>query len=408
MNFSTNCWAVRKKRTMGRRKPKVLFKERQSNIPIDLPKELQSNIFDRLSVQDQSKAMCVSHSWRDLILYSILPKDESQQSLASLFPIESLDLKLQQLFNWCSRVMRCRVGPNKLIGTCNGLLLFYHSNGRAQNITHGVYHYYVMNQVTKQCVAVSKPTGQISRGYSYATLVYDPTKSRFFQIVHFQGHRHVSVFSSENGIWTTQTLTLPKYIIASSWTKKCVYFNGSLYRLSRSGHLVKIKVDLQENVLEQTEAIALPSDCLSFNCQWELSVKGDKLLLVGSKGLNFAVYELVECVSSGVASCSWCNIHRIQDDGKWWHILHKLSKLLSFHPYYDVAFFKGNNNFFYYIFIGNNTIIDCKQVPSCEILYDYLEFCGIPLLECYSPFACCLAEEVIDCSIVYFIRYLLV
>jgi len=64
----------------------------------------------------------------------------------------------------------------------------------------------MMNQVTKQCVAVSKPTGQISRGYSYATLVYDPTKSRFFQIVHFQGHCHVSVFSSENGIWTTHGL----------------------------------------------------------------------------------------------------------------------------------------------------------------------------------------------------------
>ncbi|AES68652.1 uncharacterized protein [Medicago truncatula] len=386
---------------MGRRKPRVFFKnipidfptERQSNMPIDLPIELQSNIFDRLCAKDQSKAMCVSHSWRDFILYSILPKDESQQSSVSLFPIKCLDLKLQQLFHWCSRVMCCRVGPNKLIDSCNGLLLFYHNYGRAQNLTHGVYHYYVMNHVTKQCVAVSKPNGQISRAYSYATLVYDPTKSRFFQIVNFQGHRHVNVFSSKNGIWTTQTLILPKYIIASSWTKKSVYFNGSLYRLSRSGHLVKIKVDIQENVLEQTEAITLPQDCLSFNCQWELSVKGNKLLFVMSKGLNFVVYELVECVSSGVTSCSWCTSHRIQDDGSKWYYLNKLFKLLSFHPYDDVAFFKGYNHLFYYIFIGNNTITDLQQVPSCEILYDYFEFCGIPLVECYSPFACRLNEE---------------
>jgi len=121
-----------------------------------------------------------------------------------------------------------------------------------------------------------------------------------------------------------------------------------------------------------------------------------------SKGLNFVVYELVECVSRGVASYSWCNIHRIQDDHKWFY-LNKMAKLLSFHPYYDVSFFKGNNNLFYYIFIRNNTIIDCHQVPSCEILYDYLEFCGIPLLECYSPFACCLTEEVINWSINFFL-----
>jgi hypothetical protein len=109
--------------------------------------------------------------------------------------------------------MCCRVGPHKLIDTCNGLLLFYHNYGRAQNITHGVYHYYVMNHVTKQCVAVSTPTGQISRGYSYATLVYDPTKSRFFQVVHFQGHHHVSVFSSENGICGLHRLLFCLYIL---------------------------------------------------------------------------------------------------------------------------------------------------------------------------------------------------
>ena len=166
---------------------------------------------------------------------------------------------------------------------------------------------------------------------------------------------------------------------------------------------MKIKVDLQENVLEQTEAITLPPDCLSFNCQWELRVKHDKLLFVMSKGLNFVVYELVECVSSGVTSCSWCNIHRIQDDGTKWYYLNKLFKLLSFHPDYDMAFFKGNNHLFYYIFIGNNTITDLQQVPSCEILYDYLEFCRIPLVECYSLFACRLNEEVNNWSIIYFL-----
>jgi hypothetical protein len=293
------------------------------------------------------------------------------------------------------------VGPKELIDTCNGLLLFCHNKGRAQNLKHGIYHYYVLNHATKQCVAVSKPVGQTSGGYSYATLVYDPTESWYFKIMRFQGRKNVNIFSSENGDWTTLTLNLPEYIIKSSWIKKSIYLNGSVYRLSCSGHLIKIRVDPQQNVSEQAEIISLPPESLLSlldNCHWELSVKGGKLLFVMSRGINFRVYELVECITRNVTSYSWSNIHTIEA-ASMLH-LNTHGNLLSFHPYYEIAFFKLHKNLLYFFNISNNNIINIMEVPYSDILYDYLRCCHPPLLQCFKPFICCLNKEVISFIIV--------
>jgi hypothetical protein len=82
---------------MGRKKPKSNFK----NIPI----ELQSKIFDRLCVKDQSRAMCVSHSWHERVLYKIITKRGPTKIVENLFPIPFLYLSLQQLLHCCSRVI---------------------------------------------------------------------------------------------------------------------------------------------------------------------------------------------------------------------------------------------------------------------------------------------------------------
>ncbi|WJX75404.1 hypothetical protein P8452_58939 [Trifolium repens] len=368
---------------MGRRKPRSYFK--------NIPKELQYEIFERLSLKDQSKAMCVSHTWRERILNTTLPKEKAHQSLVRLFHNHFLEFNLQQLFDWCSRVMCCMVGPKELIDTCNGLLLFCHNKGRAQNLKHGIYHYYVLNHATKQCVAVSKPVGQTSGGYSYATLVYDPAESWYFKIMRFQGRKNVNIFSSENGEWTTLTLNLPEYIIKSSWIKKSIYLNGSVYRLSCSGHLIKIRVDPQQNVSEQAQIISLPPESLLDNCHWELSVKGGKVFFVMSRGVNFRVYELVECITRNVTSYSWSNIHTIEA-ASMLH-LNTHGNLLSFHPYYEIAFFKLHKNLLYFFNISNNNIINILEVPYSDILYDYLRCCHPPLLQCFKPFICCLNKE---------------
>ncbi|GAU23218.1 hypothetical protein TSUD_172460 [Trifolium subterraneum] len=366
---------------MRRRIPRSFFK--------NIPSELESKILGRLCMKDKSSVMCVSHSWRERIL--TLPREEAHQSSVRLihYPIDNM---LQELFHWCSQIMHCMVGPKELIDACNGLLLFCHNNGRANNVTHGVYHYYVLNHITKQCVAIPKPVGQNSGGYSYATLVYDPDECWFFKILRFQGRRHINIFSSENGVWTTLTLNLPEHVIASSWMQKSVYLNGSVYRLCRSGHLIKIRVDPQENVSEQAEPISLTPDCLLDNCHWDITVKNGKLLFVTSTGVNFMVYELVESVTRDVTTYSWCNIYRTQAAISLLH-LNNNSKLLSFHPYNEVAFFKRYKNLLYYFKVGNNNIIDIKEVPYNDIHYDYLRYGRPPLFECFKPFICCLNKE---------------
>ncbi|KAK2456657.1 hypothetical protein QL285_004005 [Trifolium repens] len=283
--------------------------------------------------------------------------------------------------------MRSMLRAIHIMDTCNGLLLFCNGNGRALNLTHGILYYYVVNYFTKQCVAVLKPSAQTSIMYSYATLIYDPKESWFFKIMRFKGRRSVDVFSSETGEWSTLTLCLPEYIKLACLTKQCVYLNGCVYRLSRSGHLVKIKVDLQENVSKQAEIITLTSDCVFENCQWALSLKGGKLLIATARGVNFMVYELVESVKMGVTSYSWCNITSIEDARLW--DFNTYGVLLSYHPYYNVAVYKSRDYLRYYLNIGDNNNIDLKLVPYNEILYDYLS-CGSrsPLLECSIPFMC--------------------
>lgn len=378
----------RKKRTMGIRKPKSLFNH--------LPTELQTKIFGGLSMKDQSKAMCVSHSWRNRILTTTLPKEYPLQPL--VFPHLSPHpfYGLQQFFNWCSLVMCCNVSSRNIIDTCNGLFLFCHKDGQARNIVRGVYHYYVMNPIRKQCVAILKPSGQFFGGNSYAALVYDPSESWFFKIVHFQDHGHINIFSSMTGLWTTLTINFLQYINESYWVRKSVYLKGSIYRLSCSGqYLLKIKVDPQENASNQAEIITLHPDCVFDNCQREINLKDGKILLVSFRGVNFVCFELVECVTMGVSSYTWHTIHRKVN--RKLLILNTNGDLLSFNSYGGVAFFKFRNllYFYYYEFNGNGT--NFGMVSYDPSVYDYIINCGHLLLKCLAPFACCLDKEVINC-----------
>jgi hypothetical protein len=293
---------VRKKRTMGIRKPKSLFNH--------LPTELQIKIFGGLCVRDQSKAMCVSHSWRNRILTTTLPKEHPLQPLVIASSVLHPFTNLEHLFNWCSLVMGCIVRPQNIIDSCNGLLLFCHKDGQTRNIVRGVYYYYVLNPITKQCVAILKHS-QLSEGYSYAALAYDPSESWFFKIVHFQDHGRINIFSSMTGLWTTLTISFPRFINESYWVRKSVYLKGSIYRLSCSGqYLLKIKVDPQENASNQAEIITLHPDCVFDNCQREINLKDGKIILVSFRGVNFVCFELIECVTMGVSSYTWHTIHR--------------------------------------------------------------------------------------------------
>lgn len=374
---------VRKKRTMGIRKPKSLFNH--------LPTELQTKIFGGLCVRDQSKAMCVSHSWRNRILTTTLPKEHPLQPLVIASSVLHPFTNLEHLFNWCSLVMGCIVRPQNILDSCNGLLLFCHKDGQTRNIVRGVYYYYVLNPITKQCVAILKHS-QLSEGYSYAALAYDPSESWFFKIVLFHGHYHITIFSSMTGLWTTLSICFPQYINESYWDRKSVYLKGSIYCLSFSRHLLKIKVDPQEKILNQAEVITLHPDCLFDNCQREISVKDGKILLVSSRGVNFVCFELVECVTMGVSSYTWHIINNTENVNLL--MFNTNGKLLSFNPYRRVAFFKIENVLYHYFYNFNGNNITMFGIIGYDTsVYDYIRNCGDLLLKCFAPFACCLDKE---------------
>ncbi|KAJ1428349.1 hypothetical protein SESBI_09082 [Sesbania bispinosa] len=220
---------------------------------------------------------------------------------------------LDQIFTCCYKVMRCRVTPQKLFDSCNGLLLFCHKDGEAENLTVGAYDYYVINCVTKQCVAVVKPIGVAGPSapmYSYAALAYDPEESWFFKIVRFQGCRHINVFSSETGCWTTLTLQLPQEVNKAVWVKKSIYAHGAVYRLSSSRHLLKSLVDHQENVQKQAEVIKLPCTRELENYHWDIGEKNLDVMFVLATGESVTIWKLDECIKQGVYSYQWTEIHK--------------------------------------------------------------------------------------------------
>ncbi|XP_058782781.1 uncharacterized protein LOC131657384 [Vicia villosa] len=375
---------VKKKRTMGRRKPKSLFNK--------LPIALQTEIFRKLFMKEKSNAMCVSHSWRNLILTTAIPKENPLDPLMEPSDSPSPYMDLKQFFNWCSLVIGCRIRPKNLIDTCNGLLLFCRKDGQADNIVHGVYHYYVINPITKQCVAVPKPVGKISGAYSYAALAYDYEESWFFKIVRFQGHRHINIFSSMTGTWTTLTICFPKHINESYWVKKSIYLNGSIYRLSSSGHLLRIKVDPQEDVSKQGEVIELPPDCLFDNSQLNISSQDDKILLVLSRGAKFMCFELAECVTKGANTYTW-NMKVSKENAKLLP-LNTNGKLLSISPSNDLAFFKNKRSLYFYLYNSNGkNVKEVGVIRDDPIVFEYMRKCGQRLFECFIPFACCLEKE---------------
>ncbi|CAK8564867.1 unnamed protein product [Lathyrus sativus] len=375
---------IKKKRTMRRRKPKSLF----NNLPI----VLQTKIFGKLYMKEKSNVMCVSHSWRNLILTTTLPKENLLDPLMEASISSNPYIDLEQLFNWCSLVMSCRIRPKNLIDTCNGLFLFCRKDGQANNIIHGVYHYFVMNPITKQCVAIPKPVGQISGGYSYAALAYDHIESWFFKIIRFQGHRHINIFSSMTGIWTTLTIYFPEYINESYWIKKSIYLKGSIYRLSSSGHLLRIKVDPQENASKQVEVIKLHPDCLFDNSQLQICLKDDKILLFLSRSAKFMCFELVECVTKGVSTYTW-NMNLSKENENLLP-LNTNGKLLSIYPSNDMAIFKIKRLVYFYLYnLDDNNIEEIGVIRDDQIMFEYESTCGKQLFECFIPFACCLEKE---------------
>lgn len=388
-------WASRKKRSR-KQSGKTGYDQ--------LPKDLKINIMNRLPAKDLARAMSVSKSWFKLILLTCYPlllsltvplfrllhrvesktKHEIPPSWLSVC-VDALvpypHVGLNQLATWCSKVADCRFAARKLIDSCNGLLLFCHKS-RIENAARAVYYYYVINPVTKKCVAILKPRPSTA-AYTYAALAYDPAESEIFKIIGFQGLGQVNVFSSKTGNWTSLQFQLPLDVIGARWLKNSVYLNGAIYRLSSTGHLIKFLVDdPQENPRYQAVAIRVPLLCHVNNGHWDIGVRHKKIVFFMSAGTCLIIWELVERFDGGAYIFNWCQTHRVIDS--FLSRLNDFGQLLAIHPYNAVAIFKHKRTICYY-FYCHSTKADFRAIGCEGLMSRYITSSGFLLLEYSIP-----------------------
>jgi len=111
------------------------------------------------------------------------------------------------------------------------------------------------------------------------------------------------------------------------------------------------------------------------------------------------IFKLVECVTNNATSYTWEEMGTIHY--MFLGPFNTHGKLLSFHPYHEVVYFKrGSVLYFYFYDLEDNhiDIIDPAIVEHNKIVYDYIKNCGQPLLDCFASFVCCLDKKVIYCT----------
>ncbi|KAI4323768.1 hypothetical protein L6164_023349 [Bauhinia variegata] len=302
------------------------------------PENVKIEIFRRLPLEDLSRVMWISKPCYHLVLSSLLPKivapfrrrfdtlllqleiDEIRSAITprvmTVFagPNDAHYNDLLRQLDWCYKVMQCRNidGGEKLVDYCNGLFLFCHKGGNPETLFPRLYYYYVINPVTKQCLAVTKPDAGRDI-YTNAALAYHPSESSFFSIVQYRGTDAIKVFSSKIGEWVSLEFQLPQHVTRATWEMKSVYCQGAVFRLSDSGHLLKFLVDYHEYNEDQAKAIELPEECQVLNANLCVGVRDQQIIVALSREDSIRIWgevivNLWLCILSLKIWCSCLNV----------------------------------------------------------------------------------------------------
>lgn len=122
--------------------------------------------------------------------------------------------------------------PSDFLDCCNGMLLFFDRSSM---------HYYVCNPSTQQYVRIpnSLPQNMVPQS---GTLIFDP-HYKVVHIVHPPSHAlAINIFSPATHKWDIHQLSLESSIALSRWVSRSIFFDGSVYRLSLSRHLLQFGV----------------------------------------------------------------------------------------------------------------------------------------------------------------------
>lgn len=257
--------------TMKRRK--LSNKERSHGVFVsfdDLSDDLKIEILCKFPAKLLAKLTCVCKSWQFLIINFCFPKMASKLAYTGYVScvrrcINFKDVLIdEKLIAWWKTIERT-LNERDLLDSCNGLVLGFYATARypqSQSSSRRLCRYYVLNILTQQFDTITKQPHPRTSRYKYAALAYDPSKSCHYKIVYFQGFSALNIYNSKTGVWISLKYQhqLEHHVRKANWEKRSVYFDGALYRLSMSGHLIKFIVDqeITASARVKVESIDLP------------------------------------------------------------------------------------------------------------------------------------------------------
>ncbi|OMO98183.1 hypothetical protein COLO4_14085 [Corchorus olitorius] len=281
------------------KKNKTSFEELADDSKID--------VFRRLDIKDRGKLKCVSKTWRILIAASCFPtyagllykREHLKKPLGQISKIPFDNSTRRLGFYTTFSLNSVGLGfelTRELQESCNGLLLLCHSHYETIPVfadSHDspkrktIYTYYVVNPLTKQFLKIAKPKRN-SASYKYAALAYHPAESSHFKIVRFRVN-HLDIYSSQTQKWGSFRIQLKENVLKAKWVKQSVYFQGSIYRLSMSGHVLRF---FDKNPCWVVQEIEIPQTAKIVNEAACIGLSNGQIKFASNDGLDLKIWEL--------------------------------------------------------------------------------------------------------------------
>jgi hypothetical protein len=357
----------------------------------DLIDDLKVEILCKLPAKILAKFTCVSTTWKRLIINFCFPKMASSKLAYSGYGTCYNKYDPSGAFYDRNFNNAFTVSKKEWLDSCNGLVLICCKKPVMTDPTSPyLYSYHVINFITKQCAFFEKPHPKTAH-HIYAALAYDPSKSRHFKVVRFSGFRSLNVFDSKTMDWITLKYQLEDRVAKAKWEKRSIYFEGALYRLSMSGHLIRFLVDQEINESARVQAIELPEVAKTSTLRC-VGINKGQIHISHSNESSLRIWMLQQDCSRINNKYEWLLKYTIPSNmipSKYFHPL-------AFHPYDDKIILCLSKS----IYKMSEYYFGDTQVNESRLSHTHIhdkQPCGdiFPFLECEIPFATTTADEPI-------------
>ncbi|OMO68478.1 hypothetical protein COLO4_29637 [Corchorus olitorius] len=180
----------------------------------------------------------------------------------------------------------CAPGAIIISQSCNGLLLCYSFS--RYNSTACVY--YVFNPATNEFSILPEPFCN-ENSINYFSLAYDPTISRFYQVVCLQfstSSCKIQIYSSKTETWRDAKNQELDYLSANF--QHGVYWNGGIHWLFTSDG-ISFRFDIEQETILHVPRPPLPEDWNPHNLRHFMESQGH-LFFINFDSPEYVIYEM--------------------------------------------------------------------------------------------------------------------